>query len=77
MWKAFPWDFSSQRRTEKGISIELIVASVASPIKIPGFLVDELAESRTWDHNMDNSDSIADAGVGPAGNHVSGTGNDC
>ncbi len=48
-------------------SIELIVASVATRIKIPGFLVDEMAESRKWAHNIHSSFSIADTGVGARG----------
>ena len=48
-------------------SIELIVASVATRIKIPGFLVDEMAVSRKWAHNIHSSFSIADTGVGARG----------
>jgi hypothetical protein len=60
------------------VSIEFVVASVASRRRIPGFRVDEMAESRKWVHNILSFVSIADTGVGARGRttHVSGTGND-
>jgi hypothetical protein len=56
-----------------GVAIAVIVAFVASGIKIPGFLVDEMAKSRKLSHIIYRSISIADTGVG-AREHVFGTG---
>jgi hypothetical protein len=45
-------------------AIAVIVASVASGIKSPGFLVDEVVKSRKLVHIIDKLISIADTGVG-------------
>ena len=58
----------------RGAAIAVIVASVASGIKSPGFLVDEMFNSRKLVHIIYRSISIADTGVG-ARPHISGTGN--
>ena len=52
---------------QTGASIELVVTSVASWIKKPGFLVDELAESQKLIHIISSSISITDTGVGARG----------
>ena len=49
---------------DSGAAIALIVGSVAIGIKIPDFLVDEMAKSRKLVHIIHSSISIADTGVG-------------
>ena len=56
---------SALRQTAR--SIEFVVASVASRIKIPGFLVEEMAESRKSIHILYSSISITDTEVGARG----------
>jgi hypothetical protein len=52
---------------QTGGSIEFVVASVASRTRIPGFLVEEIAESRKSIHILCSSISITDTEVGARG----------
>ena len=68
-WRTFSRLFS-RIRFDSVVAIALIVGSVASGIRIPDFLVGEIAKSRKLMHTTQSSISIADTGVGARGDSL-------